>query len=165
METSSSPSTGVITIIAHNIRSAHNVGSIFRAADCFGVSKVYLTGYTPGPDMPQHVGKIGKVSLGAELSVPWERTESAEAVVASLKSAGATVVALENNIPGTQSLPDYQPAFPLALVLGEEVGGIEQSLLALVDVTVELPLLGQKESLNVSVACGIALYQFRWNWG
>jgi tRNA G18 (ribose-2'-O)-methylase SpoU len=103
--------------------------------------------------------------MGAELSVPWERTESAEAVVASLKSAGATVVALENNIPGTQSLPDYQPAFPLALVLGEEVGGIEQSLLALVDVTVELPLLGQKESLNVSVACGIALYQFRWNWG
>jgi tRNA G18 (ribose-2'-O)-methylase SpoU len=144
-------------VIAHNIRSLHNVGSIFRTADALGVSKVYLTGYTGTPPDP----KIAKVALGAEDFVPWEKYQSAVRVINKLRKqvSGIKMVALENNVKHQSlSLIQYQPKFPLALLLGEETVGLNNKLLNLVDDIVEIPMLGQKESLNVSVAFGITAY-------
>ncbi len=147
-----------LTIIAHNIRSLHNVGSIFRTADALGVSKIYLTGYTGAPLDP----KIAKVALGAENFVPWEQHKSAVRLIKKLKGnqPQLQIVALENNLNRrTGNLNNFQPKFPLALIVGEETKGIPKSLLDLADVIVEIPMRGQKESLNVSVAFGIIAYQ------
>jgi 23S rRNA (guanosine2251-2'-O)-methyltransferase len=160
------PKTGKeFFVIAHNIRSLYNVGSIFRTADAFGVGKIYLTGYTGTPANPVHKKKIGKVALGAEEWVKWEYSKSAQAVIRILKKQKFTVVGLENNIPvgaglaRPQSLDKFKPKFPLVLILGEEVSGINRSLIKFCDQLVEIPMLGKKESLNVSVAFGIAAYQ------
>ncbi len=141
-------------IIAHNIRSLHNVGSIFRTADSFGVNKIYLTGYTGAP--PD--SKISKVALGAEEFVPWEKTKSVTRLIKKLQGQGIRVVALENNVKKTISLQKYKTPTKVALLLGEETKGHTKKLLELVDDIVEIPMFGKKESLNVSVACGIALY-------
>lgn len=146
-------------VIAHNIRSLFNVGSIFRTSDAFGVTKIYLTGYTPTPEVPKHKLKIGKTALGAEDFVPWEYRLRPSMVVKDLRLQlpKISIVALENN---TKSVPlnTFKPKFPIALVLGEEVNGIAKPLLALCDEVVEIPMYGKKESLNVSVAFGIAAY-------
>ncbi len=153
--------TNSLFVIAHNIRSLHNVGSIFRTADSFGVEKIYLTGYTGAP-VDKNVDKIAKVALGAEKFVPWEQSKSLLRVIKKLKLAGVRVIALENNVKyKTTSLNKYQPKFPLALILGEETKGLTKKTLELVDDIVEIPMHGQKESLNVSVACGVALYGLR----
>lgn len=144
-----------IFVIAHNIRSLHNVGAIFRTSDSFGVSKIYLTGYTGSPPDP----KIAKVALGAEEFVAWEKTKSLVRLIKKLKVSGVRVVALENNVSfKTTLLSKYKPKFPLAVVLGEETKGFTKKELELVDDIVEIPMYGQKESLNVSVACGVVLY-------
>jgi len=144
-------------VIAHNIRSLFNVGSIFRSGDAFGVSKVYLTGYTPTPENENHRLKISKTALGAESFVVWEHTKSATRLIKNLKKQGIIIVALENNTKSI-SINKFKPKTPLALLLGEEVGGINKKLLALADKVVEIPMLGKKESLNVSVAFGVAAY-------
>ena len=142
-------------IIAHNIRSLHNVGSIFRSCDAFGVSKVYLTGYTGAPPDP----KISKVALGAEQFVPWEQSKSLVRLIKKLRAQDVRIAALENNVNyKTISLAKYKPKFPLALIMGEETRGHTKKILDLMDDIIEIPMHGQKESLNVSVACGIALY-------
>ncbi len=147
-----------LIVIAHNIRSLHNVGAIFRTADSFGVSKIYLSGYTGAPPDP----KIAKVALGAEEFVVWEKTKSLVRLVKKLKASGVRVVALENNIAfDTVKLNKYKPKFPLAIVLGEETKGFKKKELELMDDIVEIPMFGQKESLNVSVACGVVLYGLR----
>ena len=145
-------------VIAHNIRSLHNVGSIFRAADGFGVAKVYLTGYTGAPE-GKNAEKIHKVALGAEEFVEWEHTRSLVRLITKLKKQGVRIVALENN-KGYKitSLAKYKPKFPMALILGEEVKGHTKKILDLCDDIVDFPMVGKKESLDVSVACGIALY-------
>lgn len=136
------------------------MGSLFRTSDSFGVTKLYLTGYTGTPRNPIHRDKIAKVALGAENFVPWEHNKSAVRVIKQLRKqfGGITVVALENN---TQSIPlqKFKPKFPLVLVLGEEVAGIGKSLIRECSVVVEIPMYGKKESLNVSVAFGIAAYE------
>lgn len=148
-----------LVVIAHNIRSLHNVGSIFRTADSLGVSKIYLTGYTGAPPDP----RLAKVALGAENFVPWEQSKSAVRVLKKLRSGNpkTVVAALENNIPGfkTTVLQKYRPKFPMVLVIGEETKGIPKKLLEMCDEIVEIPMRGQKESLNVSVAFGIAAHQ------
>ncbi len=141
-------------IIAHNIRSLHNVGSIFRTADSLGVAKVYLTGYTGTPPDP----KIAKVALGAEQFVPWEQSKSLVRLIKKLRSNGVRIAALENNVAKTILLSKYKPTFPLALILGEETKGHTKKLLEMVDDIIEIPMHGKKESLNVSVAAGIAIY-------
>lgn len=146
-------------VIAHNIRSVHNVGSIFRTADGFGVTKIYLTGYTATPAYYVHKNKIAKVALGAETWVPWEHSQSPQAVIRILKRQKVTIVGLENNVGKPTNIRHFKPKFPLALVIGQEVGGISKSLIKLCDQLVEIPMLGKKESLNVSVAFGIAAYQ------
>lgn len=142
-----------MVIIAHDIRSLHNVGSVFRSADCFGIERVYLTGYTGTPPRSE----IAKTALGAEDRVPWEAGEVFE-VIARLKATGYRVVALEN---GVEAGPIGPREGKIALVLGNEVEGIEADVLAGVDETVEIPMPGRKRSLNVSVAAGIAMFAFQ----
>ncbi len=147
-------------VIAHNVRSCHNVGAIFRTGDAFGVTKIFLTGYTPTPGEPKHREKIAKVALGAETWVPWERCKTAAGVIKILKDSGVRTVGLElaqSAVP----LGRFRPKFSLALLLGEEVRGISPSLRAKCDSMVSIPMFGKKESLNVSVAFGIAAYAIR----
>lgn len=146
-------------LLAHNIRSLHNVGSFFRTSDVFAVDKVFLTGYTGHPPGE----KLSKVALGADQIVPWEYAKSPAAVIRRLRRAHPKlrVVGLENNLPKGKkivSLPRFVPKGPILLVLGEEVSGIPASLQKQCDLFVEIPQFGQKESLNVSVAFGIAAY-------
>ncbi len=145
-------------VIAHNIRSLLNVGSIFRTADAFGISKIYLTGYTGTPANEFHKKRMGKVSLGAENFVPWEYKASAVRLIKDLRLKKINIIALEN-IKGSIYIGKFKPKFPLALVLGEEVRGISKPILELCDRVVEIPMLGKKESLNVSVAFGVAAYE------
>ncbi len=147
-------------VIAHNIRSAHNVGSIFRTADAVGATKIYLTGYTPRPfDQFGRVNKeIAKTALGAEKTVPWEYQESISRLLSKLKKQQVQIIALEQNPHSV----DYKKAkinFPCVLLLGEEVGGVAPALLKKCDLIVEIPMRGEKESLNVSVAFGVATFR------
>ncbi len=154
-----------IIVIAHNIRSTYNVGSIFRTAEGFGVSKIILSGYTPYPAVKNdtrlpHIAdkitsQIHKTALGAEAVVPFEQHDTLD--LGTLDIAGYRIVALEQAADSI-NLRDYQAPDKIALLLGEEVHGITPELLAKVDDIIEIPMLGQKESFNVSVATGIALY-------
>lgn len=152
-----SPKVKEFYVIAHNIRSLYNVGSIFRTADAFGVTKIYLTGYTGTPAGEINRAKIAKTALGAEKWVPWEYCRSAVTLIKDLRLKKVKVVALEK-MEGAVNISKFQPKFPLALVLGEEVKGVNKNILAVCDQTIEIPMVGKKESLNVSVAFGIAAY-------
>lgn len=153
------PNSQQLYLIAHNIRSLHNVGAIFRTADSFGVHKIYLTGYTGAP-LGKNADKISKVALGAEQFVPWEKVKNLGPLLKKLKASGVRITVLENNVKyKTTPLPKFKAKFPIALVLGEETKGNTKKILDLADDILEIPMHGQKESLNVSVACGVALYQ------
>lgn len=143
-------------LVLPNIRSGHNVGAIFRTADGAGVDKLYLTGYTP---CPPHV-QIDKVSLGAETWMPWEYKKQTGKLLKELKQIGYTIVALEQT-KTSKDLFNWQPKFPIVLVLGNEKTGVPKSLLKYCDESVEIPMRGKKNSLNVSVATGIAMYQIK----
>ena len=145
-----------IYLIAQNIRSLFNVGSLFRCADVFGVKKVYLCGYTGFPPRQQ----IFKTALGADEWVAWERHWQTHLLIKKLKKQGIRIVVLETG-KKSQPLPKFKPRFPLALVVGSETGGVSKKILALTDDIVKIPMLGKKESLNVAVAAAIALYQLR----
>lgn len=154
-----------IILIAHNIRSTHNVGAIFRTAEGFGVSKIVLSGYTPYPAVKNdprlpHIAEkltqqIHKTALGAESLVPFIYQDIPD--LASLKQSGYRIVGLEQDQRAIL-LPNYPPQEKLALLLGEEVAGLTPDLRNQCDDLVEIPMQGQKESFNVSVATGIALY-------
>jgi tRNA G18 (ribose-2'-O)-methylase SpoU len=153
-----------ITLLLHNIRSTYNVGSIFRTAEGFGVEKIILTGYTPYPTSPSdkrlpHLAEkiskqIDKTALGATASVPFEYHDN---LYTWLDTTTLPLVALEQ---AEHSLPldGFTPPDEFVLVLGEEVSGIAAELLATCQSVLEIPMRGQKESFNVSVAAGIALY-------
>lgn len=159
-----------IVIIAHDMRSAHNVGSLLRTADGFG-AKVYLTGYTPYPELKDdgrlpHLSakltrQIHKTALGAEANRKlWQHRENLEDLLEDLKDQEFEIVALEQDeysIP----LPDYLPPEKVAILLGREVEGIEPELLKLCDKIVEIPMRGKKESFNVVEAATAALYHCR----
>lgn len=146
-------------IILEDIRSAYNVGAIFRTADASGVAKVFLVGYTPTPidrfGRPQ--AEIKKTSLGASETMAWEQMATAREVIETLQASGVTVVAVEL-APGSVSLKDFKEPEQVAYIVGNEVDGVSKEALLLADVIVELPMLGQKESLNVSVTAGVVLY-------
>lgn len=152
-------------LIAHNIRSTHNVGAFFRTADGFGISKIIFSGYTPYPTLeddtrlPHFADKITrqihKTALGAETMVPFERFE--EPPLAELKSQGYAIVGLEQG-DGAIMLPDYKTPDKVALFLGNEIDGIYPELRSQCDAIIEIPMHGDKESFNVSVAAGIAMY-------
>ncbi|PJE76500.1 RNA methyltransferase [Candidatus Uhrbacteria bacterium CG10_big_fil_rev_8_21_14_0_10_48_16] len=140
-------------VIAHNIRSLHNVGSIFRSCDVFAIEKLYLTGFSGTPPRKE----IAKVSLGSEHRVPWEYTEDVRNVLTELTKKGYVIVALENR-KGSVSIDSFHTDRPIALILGNEVDGIEQEILDACDAYIEIDMPGKKQSLNVSVATGIALF-------
>ncbi len=132
---------------------------MFRTADGAGVNKIYLSGYTPRPidRFGRTQGEIEKTSLGASLTVLWEDIVSLTELIKKLQSEGVTVVALEQtekSVP-LATLPQYED---VAFIVGNEVAGVEEEALALADIIVDIPMLGEKESLNVSVAAGIILY-------
>ena len=147
-------------VILHNIRSSHNVGAIFRSCDGAGVDKIFLTGYTPTPldRFGRPVAEIVKTSLGASAMVPWEHRDDISSVLTQLKRDGATIAAIEQ-APQSVSLFDFVPPEHVAYIFGNEITGVTENVLAQVDVVVEIPMLGQKESLNVSVTAGIVLFQ------
>ncbi|PIR96680.1 MAG: RNA methyltransferase [Candidatus Doudnabacteria bacterium CG10_big_fil_rev_8_21_14_0_10_41_10] len=151
---------GLFYIISHNIRSLYNVGSIFRTADAFGVDKIILTGYTGTPKN----FRLAKTALGAEKLVAWEYQKHLKRILDKLEQYHFQIVALENNVSGTISLNKFKPKFPCALLLGEEVKGIKKDYLKLCDKIVEIPMQGKKESLNVSVAAGIAMHYISSFW-
>ena len=154
-----------IIVIVHNIRSTHNIGSIFRTCDGFGISKIILSGYSPYPKLPDDTrlphlsdkltSQIHKTALGAEAMIPFEHQDTLD--LGSLKTSGYTIVGLEQD---NRSVPLNQFVRPdkIALLLGEEVQGLTDDLRNQCDSLIEIPMVGQKESFNVSVATGIALY-------
>lgn len=144
-----------ITVLLENIRSAHNVGSIIRSADAILAEQVILTGVTPDGS---HKG-VHKSALGAQDAVPWTHNASAVDAARRLKTDGYTIVALEHTDESI-SIDDLSHLdFPVCLMVGNEVSGLSDELVNLADVAIEIPQFGLKQSLNVSVATGIALYR------
>jgi len=149
-----------VRVLLHNIRSTHNVGSIFRTADAGGVSHIYISGYTSSPldQFKRKQKDIAKTALGAEDSVAWSKALTLKKLIATLKIDGFSVLALEQS----KKSVDYKKVElgeKVLLVVGNEVKGMSPELLKLADVVAEIPMKGEKESLNVSVAFGIALFQ------
>ena len=147
-------------LILPDIRSAINVGAIFRTADAVGISKIYLIGYTPRPtDTFGRIQKdIAKSALGAETWVPWEYKKSLPVVIGKLKRDGYEIIAVEQDVRSI----DYRKIKPknkVAIIVGPEVEGLSKSILDKCDIIAQIPMHGKKESLNISVACGIALFR------
>jgi tRNA G18 (ribose-2'-O)-methylase SpoU len=148
-------------VILHNIRSKHNVGSIFRTADAAGVRQIFLTGYTPTPldryGRPQK--EIIKTALGAEQTIAWEQHDAIEPLLKTLREQGFAIVGVELD-PSALDYRSWKPDRSVALIFGNEVEGIAPTLRDQCDQLIEIPMRGTKESLNVSVAAGIILFAF-----
>ncbi|MDR9419037.1 RNA methyltransferase [Gracilimonas sp.] len=144
-----------LKVLAHNIRSLHNVGSIFRSADAFGISEVILSGYTATPPRPE----INKTAIGAEEFVEWKQYDHGVDAVQELKKESYFLVGLEQTDDSTD-LPEFDvmDKEKICIVLGNEVTGIDEDILPLIDKFVAIPQFGHKHSLNVSVAAGVILY-------
>jgi 23S rRNA (guanosine2251-2'-O)-methyltransferase len=148
-----------IAVLLHNIRSTHNVGSIFRTADCAGAEKIYLSGYTPTPtDRFGRAQKdIAKTALGAEKILPWNYYSSPSKIVSELRRNGWNIVGVEQD----KRAVDYRKFKvhkPTLFIFGNEVRGVSAALRKQCDTIIEVPMHGEKESLNVSVAAGIILF-------
>lgn len=143
-----------IMVVCHNIRSAFNVGSIFRTADGAGVSKVILGGYSA---RPPHL-KLAKTALGAEKTMPYECVWQTWRAIDGLKKAGYNIIGLEKTSKA-KNIFKFKAKSPVALVLGNEVRGLSKEILQRCDEVIFIPMAGRKESLNVSVAFGVAVYQ------
>ncbi|OGG54446.1 hypothetical protein A3D62_01980 [Candidatus Kaiserbacteria bacterium RIFCSPHIGHO2_02_FULL_49_11] len=146
-------------VILHNIRSTHNVGSIFRTADAAGISKIFLTGYTPAPldRFLREAKSIAKVALGAEKTVPWEKVLNLGALLNRLKKDGYSIVAVEQS-KRSKDYRTWKGRGKAALIFGNEVRGLSSAVLQHSNLCIEIPMQGSKESLNVSVAAGIILF-------
>ena len=147
-------------VILDNIRSTHNVGSIFRTSDALGINKIYLCGCTPTPKdrFGRERKDLAKVALGAEKDIEWEYIKETKDIIKILKKEKYQIIAVEQ----TKNSVDYREVktkYPIALIMGNEVGGIENEILKLADIVAEIPMNGKKESLNVSVSFGIAGYE------
>ncbi len=148
-----------IFVILDNVRSVHNVGSVFRTCDAAGVSKIYLCGATPSPiDRFGRARKdLAKVALGAQNSVPWEHVPTTQEAIAMLKKEGVHIVAVEQDARA-KNFKTFSYTAPTAFVFGEETQGLSKDILRVCDEVIEIPMRGRKESLNVSVAAGIVLF-------
>lgn len=145
-----------LTVVVDSVRSAFNVGGLFRTAECFGVRELVLCGYTPLPDQPQ----VAKAALGAERLVAWRYAEDVRAVIAGLKAERSPCLALET-VGGAAAVADVAWPFPCALVLGNERFGLDPEVVSLCDGAVRIPLCGRKNSLNVVTAFAVAAYEVR----
>ena len=156
-----------IVLVAHNLRSCHNVGSLLRTAEGLGVTEVVLSGYTPYPllsddkRLPHEAQKINKqihkTALGAESTLRWVREEDISVTIARLKNHDLQILAVEQTSDALL-MPDFKPPKKLALIVGREVEGIEPEVLAACDNALVIPMFGQKESFNVVQAAAMALY-------
>lgn len=149
-----------VFLILHNIRSAHNVGSIFRTAEAAGVFRVYLTGYTPAPvdRFGRERKDVAKSALGAEKMLPWESIKNLNSLIKKLRKGKFTIVAVEQS----EKSSDYKKVKikgKTAIIFGNEVTGLSQAVLKKCDTVAEIPMKGKKESLNVAVAAGVFLFR------
>jgi 23S rRNA (guanosine2251-2'-O)-methyltransferase len=161
-----------IVLIAHNLRSCHNVGSLLRTAEGLGVTEVILSGYTPYPRLANdprlpHISakienQIHKTALGAETSQRWRYVEKIEPILTELKSRGFTLAAVEQSKAAVR-LPDFAVPDNIVLLVGREVAGVEPEILAQMDDILEIPMFGQKESFNVVQAAAMTLYHCRFS--
>jgi 23S rRNA (guanosine2251-2'-O)-methyltransferase len=168
-KTSQTPNS--LILIMHNVRSALNVGSMLRSSDGLGVDKVFMTGYTPYPKqvsdsrLPHLASKVDsqihKTALGAEKTVDWQLEPDINFLIEQLGRDGYKICALEQT-PGSIALPDFKSPDKVVLIVGREVEGLEEQVIQAADFCVVIPMLGQKESFNVSVAAAIALYHCRY---
>lgn len=160
-----------VHILLPDIRSAYNVGSIFRSADCFGVEKVYLSSTTPRPTDRfgrSHAGpqkEIAKTALGAEKVVSWEYIEKPEDVIKRAKKEGFAIIGVEQSeksisVSMCKKILKTENIHKVLCVFGNEVEGISKNILSLCDHVIEIPMKGDKESLNVSVCAGVVCYEF-----
>lgn len=143
-----------IYVLLNNIRSLHNVGSIFRTSDGAGVTKLFLCGQTGFPPRTE----ITKTAIGAEETVNWEYNIDPIECITKLKEKGIAMVALEQT-ETSQDFHNFKPDGPVCLVVGNEIDGVNHEILDLCDSAIEIPMHGKKQSLNVSVAFGIAIYE------
>lgn len=161
-----------IVLVAHNLRSAHNIGSLLRTAEGLGVDKLYLSGYSPYPLAPNderlpHLARkidrqIAKTALGAEKSIDWQHRSDINALLDDLKKQGFVIAALEQS-PYSTKLNVFRPPDKLVLMVGREIEGIEPEILAVCDHVLEIPMFGRKESFNVAQAAAMALYHLRFS--
>lgn len=147
-------------LILNDIRSAENVGAMFRTADAVGINKIYITGYTPAPidKFGRKRNDIAKSALGAEEFIPWEQKKLVSPLIAKLKKDGFQIIAIEQD----EKSIDYKKVKlnnKNAFIVGTEVTGIPKNVLEKCDVIAEIPMKGKKESLNVSVSLGVALFR------
>lgn len=152
-----------VVALLDNVRSLYNVGSIFRTSDGAFVSGLYLCGFTPHPPRKE----IEKTALGATMSVPWKYFRHAAEAVAEARTAGMRILVLEHT---TESIPYDRIAraeFPICLVVGNEITGVSDELIAAADGAIDIPMYGTKQSLNAAVAYGIAVFELSkiWNGG
>lgn len=149
-------------LILHNIRSVENVGAIFRTADGAGVSKIFITGYTPTPidRFGRLVDKMAKTALGATETVPYEAIEEVTYAIQCLKDEGVYIVAVEQH---ARAVPYTDVSYPkkVAFIVGNEIEGVPEAVCGHADAVVHIPMHGVKESLNVSTATGIVLFHAR----
>jgi 23S rRNA (guanosine2251-2'-O)-methyltransferase len=143
-----------VSILLHDVRSLYNVGAFFRSADAAGCEKLYLAGITA---RPPHSG-ITKTALGAEETVAWEHYADPSSLVRDLRRQGHEIAAIETSVHATD-LYDWQPRFPVCVLFGHEVDGLSETLLAVCDTHIRIPMLGRKHSLNVATAGGVVLYE------
>lgn len=143
-----------VSVLCDNIRSIFNVGAIFRTSDSILAEKIYLTGYTPYPPRKE----IEKVALGATRTVPWEYHKNPIDTIEQIKSNGIKIAVLEQTDSRNLIWDVKESDFPMCLVLGNEISGVSDEIIKQSDMSFEIPMYGFKQSLNVSVAYGIAAY-------
>lgn len=146
-----------VVVILDNVRSMHNIGSVFRTSDAFLIQKIYLCGITATPPHKE----IRKTALGATESVDWEYMEDIHQLISQLKAENFQIISIEQ-VQGSKSLSEFpiEPGEKYALILGNEVEGVQQSVIDKSDACIEIPQGGTKHSLNVSVCAGIVLWEF-----
>lgn len=159
-----------LVLVVHNVRSALNVGSILRTAEGFGVDEVYITGYSPYPEvkndsrLPHHRQRtalqIHKTALGAEDFLKWHYISDIDKCLDDLGQSGFSIVALEQT-KDSLWLDQFKPTKDVALIVGNEVDGLGKNVLRRVDKKIQIPMRGRKESFNVAVAAAIAIYRLR----
>ena len=147
-------------LVLHDIRSAQNVGSLFRSSDALGVSKIYLSNITPCPvdRFGRDRSDIAKTALGAEKNIPWEQYQDIFELIKDLKSQGFSIVGIEQ-AEGSVDYKSFQKSEKIVFVLGNEVEGLSKEILKHMDTIIEIPMRGQIESLNVSVAGPVAMFR------
>lgn len=160
-----------IVLIAHNIRSAHNIGSMMRSAEGLGIEELFLSGYSPYPQIkadsrPPHTrrqvtAKIRKTALGAENSLKWRYCQAIAPIIEKLKAQDFTIAALEQ-APDSVDLSTFSRRPSVALIVGNEVSGLDENVLQSADICLKIPMAGQKESFNVAEAAAMAMYHLKY---